>query len=72
MNDNEMSRVDKFLPMLQFVVCFLRLSPDYPVVPQYFNHTAVGPDAGEKTAVIGVPTPSKRSVRIFSTMLFGI
>jgi len=39
-----MSRVDRFLPMLQVEVCFLRFLPGFPAVPQYFNHTSVGPN----------------------------
>jgi hypothetical protein len=39
----QLSRVDRFLPMLQVEVCFLRLPPSFPAVPQYFNHTPVGP-----------------------------
>ena len=38
-----LSRVDRFLPILQVEVCFLRLPPGFPAVPHYFNHLSVGP-----------------------------
>jgi hypothetical protein len=39
----ELSRVDRFLQIRQVDVCFLRLPPGFPAVPQYFNHVSVGP-----------------------------
>ena len=38
-----LSRWDRFLPILQNDVCFLRLPPDFPAVPQYFNHVSAWP-----------------------------
>ncbi len=32
-------RVDRGLPWLQAEVCFLRLPPGFPAVPQYLSHT---------------------------------
>jgi len=37
-----LSRVARFLPILQVEVCFLRLPPGFPAVPHYFNHVSVG------------------------------
>jgi hypothetical protein len=33
--------------VLQVEVCFLSLPPGFPAVPQYFNHTPVGPGASQ-------------------------
>jgi hypothetical protein len=41
--ESHLSRVDRFLPIRQVDVCFLRLPPGFPAVPQYFNHVFVGP-----------------------------
>ncbi|HUT72659.1 MAG TPA: hypothetical protein VMW89_18475 [Desulfatiglandales bacterium] len=41
------SRVDRFLPILQVEVCFLRLPPGFPAVPPFFNHTPVGPSRSQ-------------------------
>nr|AAU82604.1 hypothetical protein GZ18F2_34 [uncultured archaeon GZfos18F2] len=43
-------RVDRFLPMLQVEFCFLSLPPGFPAVPQYFNHTSVGPGPSQNRA----------------------
>jgi ABC-type glycerol-3-phosphate transport system permease component len=37
-----LSRVDRFLPILQVYVCFFCLPPGFLAVPQYFNHVLVG------------------------------
>jgi len=34
---SDFSRVDRFLPIRQVDVCFLRLPPGFPAVPQYFK-----------------------------------
>jgi hypothetical protein len=38
-----LSRVSRFLPMLQVQICFLRLPPGFPAVPQHFNHVSADP-----------------------------
>jgi hypothetical protein len=43
----ELSRVDRFLPIRQVDVCFLRLPPGCPAVPQYLNHVSVGPSPSQ-------------------------
>jgi hypothetical protein len=39
---SRLSRVDRFLPIPQVEVCFLRLPPGFPAVPQYLNNESVG------------------------------
>jgi len=58
---SDLSRVDWFLPILQVDVCFLRLPPGFPAVPQYFNHVSVGPSPS-RNRTCGFPA-SGSSVR---------
>ena len=63
--------------MLQVEVCFLRLPPGFPAVPQYFNHTPVGPSpsqVGSRNGAVlsepvSIPRLVKRSMRISRTTL---
>ena len=43
LSPNGLSRVDRFLPILQGDVCFLCLPPGFLAVPHYFNQVSIGP-----------------------------
>jgi addiction module HigA family antidote len=56
-------RVDRGLPWLQADVCFLRLPPGFPAVPQYLSHTFGCSPAPAQNRTSGFPIhPALRSI----------